>query len=155
MASATTTREPHCRTCHCAGAPARDGRERRDLLRTLLATSAALLLWPARALAKKLAIRLDAAPQLKAVGGWVVLRVKDREILFARDSASSVRALSPICTHKKTPLKYNAGARRIDCPGHGSQFDLDGRVLKGPAERALPTYPARLDAAAGRIIVDL
>jgi Rieske Fe-S protein len=41
-------------------------------------------------------------------------------------------------------VAFNAGDKKIKCPCHGSQFDLDGRVIHGPASRPLEIYPAEL-----------
>lgn len=112
--------------------------------------------WPLRAFGKKLAIRLDQVPRLKRVGGYVVLRVKGREILFIRDGHTSVRAVHAICTHKKSRLKYDAAKHKIRCPNHGSLFSFDGKVLKGPAKKDLkPIYWVKLDLDKGRILLRL
>src|SRR5687768_12606659 len=60
-------------------------------------------------------------------------------------------AVSSTCTHRKVKLVVNGGA--LKCPRHGSRFDLDGRVLKPPARKALPRYPVRVEG--GRVLVDL
>jgi nitrite reductase/ring-hydroxylating ferredoxin subunit len=135
----------------CSSSPT----SRRGLLGSLAGIALGLLLWPGRALARKLAVKLEQAPQLKNVGGWVALQVKGKEVLFVRDGASSVRAFQSSCTHKHTLLRYLPGTKQLECPGHGSRFDLQGKVLKGPADKPIPTYPASLELAKNRIVVDL
>jgi Rieske Fe-S protein len=98
----------------------------------------------ARAAGSKVAIPLAKLEMLKSVGGSISIKVKDKLLLLVRDSASSVRAFNPICTHRQCVVAFNAGDNKIKCPCHGSQFDLDGHVLHGPASRALETYPAEL-----------
>lgn len=46
-----------------------------------------------------------------------------------------LRAISLTCTH----LGCNVEERNFgfECPCHSSRYDLDGRILKGPAERDL------------------
>jgi cytochrome b6-f complex iron-sulfur subunit len=61
-----------------------------------------------------------------------------------------IYALSGICTHKACDLEPAGGA--IACPCHGSRFDLDGSVRKGPAADALPHYG--IAVIGGRLIVD-
>ena len=51
-------------------------------------------------------------------------------------------ALSPICTHLGCTVEIQGD--RLVCPCHGSTYDREGRVLRGPAERALHRYPATL-----------
>ena len=128
---------------------------RRSLLGTLVGMAIGIVLWPGRALAKKLAVKLEQAPQLKTVGGWVALEVKDKDVLFVRDSTSTVRAFQSSCTHKRTLLRYVPGTKQLECPGHGSRFDLSGKVLKGPADKPIPRYPATLDLPKSRVIVEL
>lgn len=37
------------------------------------------------------------------------------------------------CPHMKCGLRYNPYEETWDCPCHGSRFDLDGKLLRGPA----------------------
>jgi Rieske Fe-S protein len=112
---------------------------------------AALLLSSGVAHAKKLAVKLEQVPALKQVGGAAILKLAGQDVMLIRVSSSSVRALNPICTHQKCYVKYNSGAKKIDCACHKSSFDLSGKVLGGPAPAPLPTFAAQLDG--DRIIV--
>lgn len=106
-----------------------------------------LLGWPAPrtwAAENKIAVPLAKIPPVTSVGGSIVLKVKDKLLLLVRDSPQTVRALNPICTHRKCVVAFNSAEKKIKCPCHGSEFDLDGRVLKGPATSPLQTYPAEL-----------
>lgn len=47
-------------------------------------------------------------------------------------------ALSLLCTHLGCLVTVNE--ERIACPCHGSEFDLRGNVLKGPADRPLRRF---------------
>lgn len=51
-------------------------------------------------------------------------------------------ALSPTCTHRGCTVDVSGS--RLVCPCHGSTYDREGRVLRGPAERALRRYAVRL-----------
>ena len=53
-------------------------------------------------------------------------------------SPGTLHRLSPVCTHMKCDVAWNAAERTWDCPCHGSRFDVDGAVLNGPAVEALP-----------------
>ena len=101
----------------------------------------------------KVAIPLAKLEVLKSVGGSVVLKLKGKLVLLVRDGATSVRALNPVCTHRECVVAYNAGEKKIKCPCHGSQFDLNGQVVHGPASRPLASYLAEL--AGEQVIVTL
>ena len=60
-------------------------------------------------------------------------------------------ATTATCTHKDCVVKHVQG--EIRCPCHGSRFDLDGDVTKGPAKSPLARL-AIAQNAAGRIVVD-
>jgi cytochrome b6-f complex iron-sulfur subunit len=50
----------------------------------------------------------------------------------------AVYALSLVCTHLGCTV--NVTPTELICPCHGSTFDRQGRVLKGPADRQLERY---------------
>lgn len=85
-----------------------------------------------------------------------VLRIlpdgSDDPILVLTDATGSVTALSSACTHLGCTVE--AETTRLVCPCHGSTFDRAGRVLKGPAERSLVRYDARLSEN-GILVIDL
>jgi cytochrome b6-f complex iron-sulfur subunit len=87
----------------------------------------------------------DAANEpLTTAGGAMLIDMAGDTILVVRISDSQVVALSAICTHAGCSMDYVAGQEVIDCPCHGSQFAIDGSVLRGPAVRALRVYNVTL-----------
>jgi Rieske Fe-S protein len=50
-----------------------------------------------------------------------------------------VIALSLVCTHLGCTITVTP--HELNCPCHGSAFDRQGRVLKGPADRPLARLP--------------
>jgi len=127
---------------------------RRGFFKSLLAFLGLAALPIRSARAKDLAVPLNKAPKLKKTGGWTVLKVKDHSILFVRDAQDSVRALASACTHKQCQMSYNPDSKHIECPCHGSRFDLGGKVLKGPAETPLKQYPAKLSGESIIVTID-
>ncbi len=100
-------------------------------------------------------LALSEFPQLAMVGGTVTGQptgVRD-PIIVVRTDATTVVALDARCTHRGCTVAYTPARNRFDCPCHGSAFQLDGRVISGPAELPLPTYTA--DLAADRVTVTL
>jgi Rieske Fe-S protein len=59
--------------------------------------------------------------------------------------------LSPICTHQGCTVDIQGP--RLVCPCHGSTYDREGRVLRGPAERSLTRFGATLSG--GALIIEL
>jgi glycine/D-amino acid oxidase-like deaminating enzyme/nitrite reductase/ring-hydroxylating ferredoxin subunit len=57
-----------------------------------------------------------------------------------RDEQGNLHAVSLRCTHLGCLLRFNAAERSWDCPCHGSRFDVEGRVLEGPAVSPLKRY---------------
>ncbi|HZB97387.1 MAG TPA: FAD-dependent oxidoreductase [Candidatus Sulfotelmatobacter sp.] len=54
-----------------------------------------------------------------------------------RDTEGRLHAVSPECTHMGCGVAWNNAEGTWDCPCHGSRFDVDGRVIEGPAVRDL------------------
>lgn len=52
--------------------------------------------------------------------------------------AEGVYAVSLVCTHLGCVVKQ--GPSGFQCPCHGSLFDFDGKVVKGPAPSPLPWF---------------
>lgn len=72
------------------------------------------------------------------VGEGGLVKTADGETIGAyRDEDGKLHAVKPVCTHMGCHLVFLSGERCWDCPCHGSQFDVDGRVMQGPACRAL------------------
>lgn len=93
-------------------------------------------------------IRLADHPSLATVGGVAEV---NRTYGVRRTGASTFIAYSLLCTHAGCPTELRANRWVCDC--HGSRFDLDGRVLAGPANRPLDALSTRYDAAAGTVTI--
>jgi len=73
-------------------------------------------------------------------GGFVASHADGQPVLVRypgvevyRDEAGGLHAVSLRCTHLGCLLRFNAAETSWDCPCHGSRFDVDGKVLEGPA----------------------
>jgi Rieske Fe-S protein len=148
-----TSGDCQSRTVNPTMIPRRSTTDRRGALRRLGGCILGFLSTARLTLAqKKLALSLDKAEKLKTPGGSVILKIQGRDLLFIRDSEQSVHVLDPTCTHKRCTVEYNTDKQRIVCPCHGSTYSLDGKVLKGPAEKPLQAFDSTLDAQNNRII---
>src|SRR6266511_866954 len=87
-----------------------------------------------------------------APGHGGVVDVDGRKLAVYRDERGLSHALSPKCTHMGCTVDWNDAERTWDCPCHGSRFDVEGKVLRGPAAKPLAPQPLgkELDAETGK-----
>ncbi len=78
----------------------------------------------------------DSLKRLKPGTGRVV-KFDNRKVAAYRDENGEIHALNPVCTHAACIVNWNAEEKSWDCPCHGARFDIEGRVLNGPADRDL------------------
>ncbi len=136
--------------CRCSRVSSSDGpgASRRGWLQAMGGAVLAVLAWPRSLLAEGkpwVAVPLDKAPKLKAVGGSMVTRIRGQELLLVRDGETSAHAFEAKCPHEQCDVNYAPAQRKIECPCHDAFFDLDGKVLQGPPPRPLASYPAIVD----------
>lgn len=58
--------------------------------------------------------------------------------LFSNLKTTLVNMLTfrrPRCTHLGVALKYNIIEKTYECPAHGSRFNMEGKVINGPAKK--------------------
>jgi len=58
------------------------------------------------------------------------------DVVITQPERGEFKAFSAVCTHAGCNVAEVLGAS-INCPCHGSSFNLDGTVAKGPADRPL------------------
>jgi menaquinol-cytochrome c reductase iron-sulfur subunit len=68
-----------------------------------------------------------------------------RSVWAISHSSSDVTVFSPICPHLGCGYHWDAQTQHFECPCHGSVFDIDGKVLAGPAPRPLDTLPTKVE----------
>ena len=85
-----------------------------------------------------------------SVGALLVMS----NVVVARD-ANGIYAMSGVCTHAGCLMddSSNSIAAGLSCPCHGSTFDGNGSVTRGPARLPLQHYAVTV-AADGSITVD-
>ncbi len=85
--------------------------------------------------------RIEVPADAFAKGALVVIRPKGwyYSIALRKKEDNTYSALLLKCTHQDNQL--TAAADGYSCSLHGSAFSRDGQVTKGPAERALTSYP--------------
>ncbi|MBL8175493.1 MAG: ubiquinol-cytochrome c reductase iron-sulfur subunit [Bryobacterales bacterium] len=78
------------------------------------------------------------------VDGWKISSEKTSAWVLKK-SASEVIAFSPQCTHLGCAFRYEEQKKTFLCPCHTSNFDMDGKVIDGPAPRPLDRYQVKVD----------
>lgn len=66
--------------------------------------------------------------------------------ILMKKSDGTVQAMSMLCTHVCCQCQYYAPSNEIYCPCHGSVFNANGSVLRGPAQAALPAVEVSIDS---------
>lgn len=73
------------------------------------------------------------------------------KLMITKHADGSYTAVELICPHKNGPLKEKGG--QLVCDWHGSTFELDGKLLKGPSKTGLKSYPVEAEGAMLRVRV--
>jgi Rieske Fe-S protein len=91
---------------------------------------------------RAVAVTVDAASPLAAAGSSALVRSSLGDFLVARTSTDAFAAFTATCTHDRCTITGVSGQVFV-CPCHGSRFDQAGRVVNGPAQSALRSYPTQ------------
>jgi ubiquinol-cytochrome c reductase iron-sulfur subunit len=91
--------------------------------------------------------------QAKAKAAVIVVRMRPEDITPAKGRENwgidGILCYSKICTHVGCPISlWEQQTHHLLCPCHQSTFDLgdNGKVIFGPASRALPQLPLMVDS---------
>ena len=91
---------------------------------------------------------------LAEVGGMVPVDTGARRLLLVR-VGEQIRAMDRICTHTGCDMSparngvWDQASNSLICTCHSSVFDIEGRVVSGPAMSDLTTYPVEFDLESG------
>lgn len=100
-------------------------------------------------------LQLSQIPGLTAANGHLVLALADgsrRADLVIINVSGTYKAFSSICTHEGCSVNGFNGQRMI-CPCHGSEYNLAGQVVAGPAPLPLREYTVVLNSAAQTLTI--
>ncbi|MGQ9819031.1 MAG: QcrA and Rieske domain-containing protein [Candidatus Kapaibacteriales bacterium] len=84
---------------------------------------------------------------LKTIGEFLF---KDN-VIIAHTIEDTYVALSAICTHEAKRITYNDANNNFVCTRHQSIFTLNGKVIKGPANKPLKQYIVELNSSLLRV----
>jgi len=84
---------------------------------------------------------------------------KNRQISFFENyivvhQNDTITVLSSHCTHLGCKINKIENGRLI-CPCHGSEYDLEGKVIKGPAYKNLEVLPSKISSDGTNIEVQV
>lgn len=68
---------------------------------------------------------------------------------LSRPADGSILAIYKVCTHLGCLYNWQSQEHKFICPCHGSQFQLDGTYIRGPAPRSLDRFAVHLFDDAG------
>ena len=68
-----------------------------------------------------------------AQGEGRVVKYEGKSLALYKDDNGQVHAINPVCTHAKCTVGWNNAEKTWDCPCHGARYNIDGKVLTGPA----------------------
>lgn len=69
------------------------------------------------------------------------------------NDGQKTKVLSARCTHLGCTINQTENGRLV-CPCHGSEYDLNGNVLKGPAYKNLEVLPSKIISDGTQIEVE-
>ena len=87
-------------------------------------------------------------PQLANVG--TLVKINNFQAV-KRTGAATFAAYSMVCTHQGCLTQLSSNV--FFCPCHGAEFDASGRVIRGPASRALAQYTTAYDPATDTLTI--
>lgn len=70
-------------------------------------------------------------------GEGAIIDVDGKKIAAYRKNKEELITLSPVCTHMGCIVGWNNADKTWDCPCHGSRYEADGTVKRGPATKNL------------------
>ena len=88
-------------------------------------------------------VRIPESEEAAGNQGAILVRVPEIPdgLLLVNMGDGRMHALSAHCTHLGCQVR--PGRNFLTCPCHGSTFDLEGAVVRGPAPKSLPRFEAR------------
>jgi cytochrome b6-f complex iron-sulfur subunit len=78
-----------------------------------------------------LTLKVSTVPAFATVG-VLAFHPTDLRVAIKRTGPTTFLALSTTCTHEGTRIDIVNNALSFECPNHGSRFDSDGNVTRGP-----------------------
>lgn len=72
--------------------------------------------------------------------------------LWLSNSERGLVGIYKVCTHLGCLYNWNTQENKFICPCHGSQFQLDGEYIQGPAPRSLDRFALQVVDEQGNVL---
>ncbi|MBI4365493.1 MAG: Rieske (2Fe-2S) protein [Deltaproteobacteria bacterium] len=82
--------------------------------------------------------------------GWATIEGRASAWVVTADGAGFI-AYDPRCTHLGCPYRWDEGKAAFVCPCHTAIFDVEGKVVAGPAPRGLDRFATKV--VEGRLFI--
>ncbi|MDJ0733615.1 MAG: ubiquinol-cytochrome c reductase iron-sulfur subunit [Nostocaceae cyanobacterium] len=66
-------------------------------------------------------------------------------LVVGTSKSGNLNAVNPTCTHAGCTVAWKAADKKFACPCHGSEYEIDGQVKKGPAKKPLTAYQVKIE----------
>ncbi|KAJ6847172.1 cytochrome b6-f complex iron-sulfur subunit 2, chloroplastic [Iris pallida] len=73
-------------------------------------------------------------------------------LVVENDKTLAPYGINAVCTHLGCVVPWNAAEKKFICPCHGSQYNNQGRVVRGPAPLSLALAHVDIDVDNGRVV---
>ncbi|KAG2677943.1 hypothetical protein I3843_12G122600 [Carya illinoinensis] len=73
-------------------------------------------------------------------------------LVVENDRSLATYGINAVCTHLGCVVPWNAAENKFICPCHGSQYNNQGRVVRGPAPLSLALAHADIDIDNGKVV---
>jgi Rieske Fe-S protein len=93
----------------------------------------------------KTKVREFSADMPNKLAPQIPTHLPEAEAWLIKNLDDSLVALDDRCTHLGCRHKWNQERKLFECPCHGSEFDSEGKVVRGPAMRSLPRLAVILE----------
>ena len=81
-------------------------------------------------------------------GATRVVRFHKEPVMLIHTPSGQFRAFSARCTHLGCVVQFQSSPDpHFECNCHGSQFDINGKNIVGPASRPLPPFRVSVEGA--------
>ncbi|PON66960.1 Rieske iron-sulfur protein [Trema orientale] len=73
-------------------------------------------------------------------------------LVVEKDRTLATYGINAVCTHLGCVVPWNAAENKFICPCHGSQYNDQGRVVRGPAPLSLALAHADVNVDDGKVV---